>query len=172
PIYAFADHLRYPAGIDFFNALLLKANVDLIPGLVWVGLLASIATCYAFYRWGGAFAIAGFLFNGGLTGFQFLRNFKFVDYQDVNNIAWKSIPLTMFVTQRGLLYAIPAGLLLLWHWREKYFRGAAASLRTVGSSEPEAPPPKTPDKDGGLETAAPWKQGPLPFWVELSLYAS
>jgi hypothetical protein len=143
PIYVFSDHLRYPAGIDFFNALLLKANVDLIPGLVWVGLLASIATCYALYRWGGGFAIAGFLFNGGLAGFQFFRNFKFVDYQDVNNIAWKSIPLTMFVTQRGLLYAIPVGLLLLWHWREKYFRGGQ-------------------DR----------QSGPLPFWVELSLYAS
>src|SRR5438270_1830390 len=143
PIYALGNHLRYPAGIDFFNALLLKANVDLIPGLVWVGLLASIATCYAFYRWGGAFAIAGFLFNGGLAGFQFLRNFKFVDYQDVNNIAWKSIPLTMFVTQRGLLYAIPAGLILLWHWREKYFH-----------------------------TGQDRQSGPLPFWIELSLYAS
>jgi len=143
PIYVFSDHLRYPAGIDFFNALLLKAGVDLIPGLVWVGLFASIATFFAFYRWGGGFAIAGFLFNGGLAGFEFLRNFKIADYQDVNNIAWKSIPLTMFVTQRGLLYAIPAGLILLWHWREKYFRSGQ-------------------DR----------QSGPLPFWVELSLYAS
>src|SRR5437588_1365139 len=143
PIYVVSNHLRYPAGIDFFNALLLKANFDLIRCLVWVGLLASLATCYALYRWGGGFAIAGFLFNGGLAGFQFLKNFKFIDYQDVNNIAWKSIPLTMFVTQRGLLYAIPAGLLLLWHWREKYFRGGR-------------------DR----------QSGPLPFWVELSLYAS
>jgi hypothetical protein len=143
PIYVFSDHLRYPAGIDFFNALLLKANVDLISGLVWVGLLASAATFYAFYRWGGGLAIAGFLFNGGLAGFQFLHDFQFTDYQDVNNIAWKSIPLTMFVTQRGFLYAIPAGLILLWHWREKYFR-----------------------------TEERHRNGPLPFWVELSLYAS
>jgi hypothetical protein len=152
PIYVFSDHLRYPAGIDFFNALLLKANVDLIPGLVWVGLLASIGTCYALYRWGGGFAIAGFLFNGGLAGFQFFRNFKFVDYQDVNNIAWKSIPLTMFVTQRGLLYAIPVGLLLLWHWREKYFRSAAQARHVSVKGQ------------SGSD--------PLPFWVELSLYAS
>jgi hypothetical protein len=144
PIYVFSEHLRYPAGIDFFNALLLKTGADLIPSLVWVGLLASVATFFAFYRWGGGFAIAGFLFNGGLAGFQFLHNFKFVDYQDVNNIAWKSIPLTMFVTQRGLLYAIPAGLILLWHWREKYFRRSAQDRQS----------------------------GPLPFWVELSLYAS
>src|SRR5205085_7519790 len=145
PIYVFSDHLRYPAGIDFFNALLLKVNVDLITGLAWVGLLASAATFYAFYRWGGTFAVAGFLFNGGIVGFYFFRDFgHFTDYQDTNNVAWKSIPLTMFVTQRGLLYAIPAGLLLLWHWREKYFRSGEDRHRA----------------------------GPLPFWVELSLYAS
>ncbi len=143
PIYVFSHHLRYPAGIDLFNALLLKAGLSLIHSLVWVGLLASVATFYTFYRWGGGFAVAGFLFNGGLAGFEFLRSFKFVDYQDVNNIAWKSIPLTMFVTQRGLLYAIPGGLILLWHWREKYFR-----------------------------TSQDRQSGPLPFWVELSLYAS
>src|SRR5205814_9552544 len=77
--------LSFPTRRSSDLSLLLKANVDLIPGLVWVGLLASIATCYALYRWGGAFAIAGFLFNGGLAGFQFFRNFKFVDYQDVRS---------------------------------------------------------------------------------------
>ena len=141
PIYVGSEHLRYPAGIDLLNALLLKTGIGLIPGLVWVGLLASAATFYAFYRWGGAFAVAGFLFNGGIAGFQFLKTFSFNDYQDVNNVAWKCIPLTMFVTQRGVLYAIPAGLILLWHWREKFYR-------------------------------APDGRGPLPFWVELSLYAS
>jgi hypothetical protein len=145
PIYAFSK-MRYPAGIDLFNALLLLANVDLIPGLVWVGILASIATCYAFYRWGGAFGIAGFLFNGGLAGFQFLSTWQFQDYQTKNDIAWKSIPLAMFVTQRGLLYAIPAGLFLLWHWREKFFRPAEAGE----------------DRHRML----------LPFWAEIALYAS
>jgi hypothetical protein len=144
PIYVGSEHLRYPAGIDLFNALLLKTGIGLIPGLVWVGLLASVATFYAFYRWGGAFAVAGFLFNGGIASFQFLKTFEFNDYQDVNNVAWKCIPLTMFVTQRGLLYAIPAGLILLWHWREKFF-GTNEQVRD---------------------------RGPLPFWVELSIYAS
>jgi hypothetical protein len=129
PIYVFS-RMRYPAGIDLFNALLSCMNVDLIRGLIWVGLLASVATFYALYRWGGAFAVAGFLFNGGVAGFQFLRTFKFLDYQGGKAIAWKSIPLSMFVTQRGLLYAIPVGLLLLWHWREKFFR-ASTSRRSA-----------------------------------------
>jgi hypothetical protein len=153
PIYVNSDHLRYPAGIDLFNALLLKTGFSLIPGLVWVGLLASVATFYAFYRWGGAFAVAGFLFNGGIAGFQFLRTFKFIDYQNVNYVAWKSIPLTMLVTQRGLLYAIPAGVILLYHWREKFFRAGQ-------------------DRSASAKATADRQSGPLPFWLELSLYAS
>ncbi len=146
PIYVFSK-LRYPAGMDLFNALLCLVHVDLIRGLVWTGLLASLATFYAFFRWAGAFGVAGFLFNGGTAGFQFFDNLKFLDYQGDKTIAWKSIALSMFVTQRGLLYAIPAGVLLLWHWREKFFcRGAQG-------------------REGR-------RSGPLPFWVELSLYAS
>ncbi len=102
--------LRYPAGMDLFNALLCLVHIDLIRGLVWTGLIASLATFYAFFRWAGTFGVAGFLFNGGIVGFQFFKTLKFVDYQGVNTIAWKSIALSMFVTQRGWLYAIPAAL--------------------------------------------------------------
>jgi hypothetical protein len=146
PIYPFG-HLRYPAGVDLFNSLLILLHLELIPGLVWVGLLASLATFYALYRWGGLFTVAGFLFNGGVAGLQFFavcmneHTAHFVDYQGDKTIAWKSLPLSMFVTQRGLLYAIPAALLLLWQWRYRYFR------------RPDARPP-------------------LPYWVELSLYAT
>src|SRR5205809_4389119 len=80
PIYV-ASKLRYPAGIDLFNALLSLVHVDLITGLTWVGLVACLATFYAFYRWGGPFAVAGFLFNGGIAGFQFFKTWKFLDYQ-------------------------------------------------------------------------------------------
>jgi hypothetical protein len=146
PIYVFSK-LRYPAGMDLFNALLCLVHIDLAGGLVWTGLLASLATFYVFFRWAGAFGIAGFLFNGGTAGFQFFDTHKFQDYQGVNAIAWKSIALSMFVTQRGMLYAIPAGVLLLWHWRETYFPKGAQS------------------REGR-------RSGPLPFWVELSLYAS
>ena len=145
PIYVFSK-LRYPAGIDFFNSLLLLQHVDLIRALVWTGLLGSLATFYGFYRWGGAFGVAGFLFNGGLAGFEFFKKFQFADYQ-ADKIAWKSIPLAMFVTQRGLLYAIPAGLLLLLHWRRKYY--SAGSEATTGA-----------------------RRGLLPWWVEWSLYAT
>jgi hypothetical protein len=190
PIYAFSK-LRYPAGIDLFNALLCLVHVDLIRGLVWTGLLGSLATFYAFFRWGGTFGVAGFLFNGGIAGFQFLKTLQFLDYQGGNKIAWKSIPLSMFVTQRGWLYAIPAALVLLWHWREKYFRETpivpardlpspkVSSAEAVAKAEaktnaPEAQP-AVADDDAGPPTAVNTRgnrKGPLPFWVEVSLYAS
>jgi hypothetical protein len=202
PIYAFSK-LRYPAGIDLFNGLLCLVHVDLMRGLVWTGLLASLATFYAFFRWGGTFGVAGFLFNGGIAGFQILNFFnpstlgKFLDYQgtqaDIAHkpIAWKSIALSMFVTQRGWLYAIPAALILLWHWREKYFRdepGGEAGLRASDASateaaakagsaktdQPEIQPAGTTDHSSRTNTANAVgnNKGPLPFWVELTLYAS
>jgi hypothetical protein len=158
PIYVFSK-LRYPAGIDLFNALLCLVHVDLMRGLVWTGLIASLATFYAFFRWGGTFGVAGFLFNGGIAGLQFFITLKFLDYQGGNTIAWKSIALSMFVTQRGWLYAIPAALVLLWHWREKFFRdGTVAGVDDPGEST--------------AVNARGYSKGPLPFWVELSLYAS
>ena len=198
PIYAFSK-LRYPAGIDLFNALLCLVHIDLMQGLLWTGLLASLATFYAFFRWGGTFSVAGFLFNGGIAGFQFFRTLKFLDYQgtqaDIAHraIAWKSIALSMFVTQRGWLYAIPAALILLWHWRQKYFPdtpavGVSSSPSDTSSSEGDAKPelaktkadaneaqPSAAIDESGRATAvdAPGNTtGPLPFWVELSLYAS
>ena len=182
PIFVFSK-LRYPAGIDLFNALLSLVHVDLLIGLVWVGLLASLAIFYGFYQWGGTFAVAGFLFNGGIAGFQFLKTFKFLDYQgtaaDIAHkpIAWKSIVLSMLVTQRGWLYAIPAGLLLLWHWREKFFPAetlAEGGSSAVGLAKADDPG-SIQGNDPGQATAVNargYRRGPLPWWVELSIYAS
>jgi hypothetical protein len=180
PIYVFSK-LRYPVGVDLFNGLLLLLNVGLIPGLVWVGLLASLATFYALYRWGRLFAVAGFLFNGGVMGFQFLQNLQFKDYQGESSIAWKSVPLAMFVTQRGLLYAIPAALLLLWSWREKFYGYSqlvvddASPVRTVhpGSAATDAVAISSSDITTDLSRPQRGRiQSALPFWVELVLYGS
>ncbi len=143
PIYV-SSRLRYPAGIDLFNAILLCLDISVIRGLVWVGLGASAALCYGLYRWGGAFTIAGFLFNGGIVGLQWFRNYEWKDYQSSNYIAWKSLALTMLVTQRGLLYALPAGLLLLIHWRAKYFPSNKMMPLPVAAATPTPTPSPTP----------------------------
>ena len=148
PIY-YLSKMRYPAGTDLFNALLLLAGLDLTKGFIWVGLIAMLATFFALYRWGGLFTVAGLLFNGGLAGFQLFATGRLIDYQGNAMTAWKSLALSMLVTQRGLLYALPAGLLLLCHWRAKYVAAA-----DPGRSQRDR------------------LQGLLPFWVELSLYAT
>ena len=161
PIEPFSK-LRYPAGIDLFNALLTCLGVDVIRGLVWTGLIASVATFYALYRWGGKFGIAAFLFNGGLASYPFLQTFSFQDYQGANNIAWKSIALSMFVTQRGVLYAFPAGLLLLYQWRAKFF---------PDYDEPARVRPPESEEEPGADVPVP-RRAPLPLWLEVSLYAT
>jgi hypothetical protein len=161
PIEPFSK-LRYPAGIDLFNAILTCLGVDVIRGLVWTGLVACVATFYALYRWAGKFGVAAFLFNGGLASYPFLQTFSFQDYQGANNIAWKSIPLAMFVTQRGVLYAFPAALLLLYQWRARFFPDydEPARVRPAEGEGEEASAVPVPHR------------APLPLWLEVSLYAT
>jgi hypothetical protein len=110
------DPLRYPLGSDLFNALLLVAGISPSIGLVWCGLVGSALTGYALWRWGGAMALAAFLFNGGLAGVVLLKG------GDPDALSeWKNLFLTLFVTQRGFLYAMPAGLLLLFAWKKENF---------------------------------------------------
>jgi hypothetical protein len=119
PIFAF-DKLRYPIGLNLFNAELAQVGFEPQAGIILVGLFGSLLTLRALFLFNGSFGVAAFLFNGGLAGFLFFQSFALKDYQQ--DLAWKSIPLSMFVTQRGLLYAVPAGLLLLHHWRTTLFQ--------------------------------------------------
>src|SRR5438045_8551213 len=79
PIYVYSK-LRYPAGIDLFDFILTNLGFDLRPQLAATGLLASLGAFYALYRWGGTFAVAGFLFNGGVSGFAFLPAHQFLHF--------------------------------------------------------------------------------------------
>src|SRR4030095_14453434 len=78
--------------------------------------------------------VAGFLFAGGMFGFEIFRRIDLVDYQSDAawngiTVAWKSLPLALFVTQRGLLFAIPAGLMLLASWRARFLETDKAAQR-------------------------------------------
>jgi hypothetical protein len=134
PIFSGAP-LTYPLGVDLLNALLALVGADELRGFIWVGLVASFVTLAALWRWGRGFAVAGFLFAGGLWGFAVFARGTLVDYQadaawsDGTVVAWKSLPLALFVTQRGLLYAIPAGLMLLASWRARFLEPERAAHR-------------------------------------------
>jgi len=115
PILA-GDMLRYPPGSDLFNSLLLVVGLPAERGLLWCGLGGAALTGYALWRWGGAMAITAFLFNGGFAGVVIFHG---GDPDAVSQ--WKNLFLTLFVTQRGFLFALPAGLLLMTAWREEIF---------------------------------------------------
>lgn len=117
--------LVYPVGMDLFNSLLLLTGVPLEQGLIWCGLIGSTLTAWALWRWAGAFGMAAFLFTGGLTGFAFFSDTGWALRDFGHDAAWKNAFLTMFVTQRNFLFAFPAGLLLLIHWRRQLQVGKA-----------------------------------------------
>ena len=118
PIFAHGA-LTYPVGMDLFNALLAIVGVDVLRGFIWVGLAGAALAGAALWKWGRGMALAAFLGNGGLAGFAVLVTWTLVDFQA--DIAWKSFFLSIFVTQRGMLFALPAALLLLASWRTRFF---------------------------------------------------
>ena len=111
----------YHPGMDFWNAMLRMAGVPVFEGLRWVGLLGAAASAVALWRWGRAFAMAAFLFAGGLGAIVTLQTGVLDGMLD--EVAWKNTFLTMLVTQRGMLYSLPAGLVLMTVWRAQ-LRGA------------------------------------------------
>ncbi len=125
PIFTGA-RLRYPLGIDLLTAVFVQLGGALPAVLVVMGLAGAALTALALRRWGGGFAVAGFLFAGGLAGFQILWTGRLADYQDP--MAWKSLYLTLFVPQRGLLLALPAGLLLLGSWRRRFLEAERSAV--------------------------------------------
>lgn len=122
PILA-GERLRYPLGVDLLTAVLAQLGASLPVLLVAMGLAGAALAALALRRWGGALAVAGFVFSGGLAGFQLLWTGRVEDYQSA--VDWKNLFLALFVPQRGFLLALPAGLVLLWSWRRRLLRGEA-----------------------------------------------
>ena len=117
------DRLRYPFGVDLLTAVFVQLGASLPTLLPIMGLAGAALAAFALRAWGGGFAVAAFLFSGGLAGFQVLTG-DLADHQ--NAVAWKNLFLALFVPQRGFLLALPAGLLLLWSWRRRLLRGEPA----------------------------------------------
>jgi len=114
------ERLRYPVGVDLLTAVFVRLGASLPLTLEATGLVCSGLAALALRRWGGAFAVAGFLFCGGLAGFASIWGLRLMDV-DVH-VAWKNLYLALFVPQRGFLLALPAGLVLLSSWRDRLLR--------------------------------------------------
>jgi len=122
------DLLRYPLGMDIYNALWETLGVPLDSHLFLTGLVMTVAAASMLYRWMGWWGIGAFFLNGGLANWVSLRTGHLYDLQ--NALAWKSFFLSLWITQRGFLFAIPAGVCVA-----KMITEAILGERTLGREE-------------------------------------
>jgi hypothetical protein len=120
---AAGERLRYPFGMDLVSALAVQLGLGVPFVFRATGLVAAAVTAHALHMWGRGFAVAAFLFSGGWVGFGLAHAAGLLD--PAASLAWKNLFLALFVPQRGFLFALPAGLLLLWSWRRRFLRGEA-----------------------------------------------
>jgi hypothetical protein len=101
------DLLRYPYGIDLYNALWDILGVPLSSHLFLVGMFGSVATLVSLRAKASWWAVTGFFLSGGWLGWMSEPAML------AEQVQWKNLFLTVFVTQRGFLFALPVGLLIL-----------------------------------------------------------
>jgi hypothetical protein len=126
PIYPM-ELLRYPYGVDLYNALWESLGVRLQAHLFLVGILATSASLILLRSFAGWYGIGGFFLSGGLAGWQVLSGASLQDFQ--HSIAWKNIFMAVFLTQRGMLFALPMGLILLMAYRAHLSESAPLGRR-------------------------------------------
>jgi len=114
PIFA-SELLRYPYGADLYNALWDVLGVRLEAHLFVVGVVATAISLALLRAFGGWYAMGAFFLSGGLAGWQVLSGAPLQDFQGA--VSWKNLFLSVFITQRGILFALPIGLLLIMAWR-------------------------------------------------------
>ncbi len=109
----------YHFGIDLFSAMFSHLGFSFVDYMPVMGFIAGLILIVTLLAWGAGFALGAFLFAGGGLGYSYFFTRDLHDYQAGK--AWTSIVMYLFATQRGFLYALPAGLLLLWSWRRRFF---------------------------------------------------
>ena len=129
-----SETLRYPFGPDLYNALWEILGVPLSSHLFFVGFACSIASITVLRWFGGWWALGAFFLSGGLTGWALLKGLP-ISNDLLQGVDWKNLFLSVFITQRGFLFALPAGLLLIEATRRLFLREAKPSktvLTTLG----------------------------------------
>ncbi len=104
------ENLRYPFGIDLYNALWECLGTVTSGHLFLVGFFSSIAALMSLRLAGSWVAMVAFFFSGGYLA---IANGGSQAVQ--NALSWKNLFLAMFITQRGFLFALPSGVLIIYY---------------------------------------------------------
>ncbi len=107
-----SETLRYPFGADLYSALWEILGVPLSSHLFFVGLAASIVGITVLRWFGSWWAVGAFFFSGGLIGWSLLMG-QHGSADLTQGVDWKNLFLSVFITQRGVLFALPVGLILI-----------------------------------------------------------
>jgi len=107
PIYI-GHRFRYPFGMDFFNSLFENLGFPITAHLPLVTFFCLILTLYTLDVVGGPLLVFAVFFSAGFYAFWNESNWDLYKIQE--HIDFKNLFLTVLVTQRGFLYALPAGL--------------------------------------------------------------
>lgn len=108
--------LSYPYGVDLFDALFVNLGTPETAAIFLTGSCALLASTVMLFRMGGIFLAAAFFFSGGVAmtqGQTWAQSFG-----PESSLAWKNLFLAVFETQRGFLFALPAGLFLIQKWNK------------------------------------------------------
>ncbi len=101
--------LRYPFGIDLYDALWENLGVPMTSHLFLIGIFCSLASLVCLRLAGSWLAMVALFFSGGYVA---LAKGSALDVQ--NLLAWKNLFLSMFITQRGFMWALPVGVLIIY----------------------------------------------------------
>jgi hypothetical protein len=113
------EKLRYPLGIDLYNALWESLGVPTQAHLFLIGIVLLLAAVLALQRFGGILLVGAFFFNGGWTGWQLLTSGVLLDYQEA--LTWKNFFITLFIPQRSLWMGLPLGVWLIYQVRDQFY---------------------------------------------------
>lgn len=120
--------LRYPFGCDLYNALWERVGVPLTAHLFLTGMICAAASLVTLKWFGKWWAIGAFFLSGGIAGWDALIGRAPLGNIHGDPTMWKNFFLAVFVTQRGMMFALPAGLLLLEMTR-RHFSGESRLAR-------------------------------------------
>ncbi|MEZ4576124.1 MAG: hypothetical protein R2857_14595 [Vampirovibrionales bacterium] len=118
--------LGYPFGTDFLTAMLAQIGLPLTVLLPLLFLLASLVLGRLLLQWTDSddtgFGWLGLLAFVGCCGLAWPGLAAAAPWWQPS-LSFKSLFFSMWVTQRGLLVAVPAGLLCLMSWRWRWLVG-------------------------------------------------
>lgn len=115
---------KYPAAIDLWDAGWSALGVPLRLHLFLTGAVCTVLTLGLLRTWSGWWGVLGFVMSGGFSS-QGLGG----GWGPAGDLAWKNLFLAVWVTQRGFLFALPAGVYLLLTHRRWTLGERAVSTR-------------------------------------------